>query len=309
LIVAGKAHPDDEEGKRLVQAWTRFAARLDVWDRIVFLEDYDMALSQALVAGIDVWLNVPRRPREGCGTSGMKGLVNGGLNVSELDGWWAEAYAPDVGWALGDGREHSEPEFDAVEAAKLYELLEQQVIPEFYDRDPTGIPHAWLNRVRGSMARLTPQFSSNRMLREYVDMIYVPASAALRRRLDKGGTLAVELEEWHTRVRQGWKGIRFGDLHLTKREPSWHFEVQVYFGDAEPDHVQVELYADPVDDCDRPTRIVMRRHEAIPGAAKGYLFLADCPSTCPAHRVTPRIVPFHPEASVPLEESRIFWKQ
>jgi len=308
LIVAGKAHPDDEDGKRLVQAWTRFASRLDVWDRIVFLEDYDMSLSQSLVAGIDVWLNVPRRPREGCGTSGMKVLVNGGLNVSELDGWWAEAYTPDVGWALGDGREHHEPEYDAVEATRLYELLEQQVIPEFYDRNHAGIPHAWLNRVRASMSRLTPQFSSNRMLREYVDTIYAPASVALRRRLDNGGKLAAELEEWHARVRQDWRGIRFGALQVTKRDSSWLVEVQVYFGDAEPDHVHVELYADPVNECDRPTRVVMRRQDAIAGAVKGYLFLAECPSTRPAHHFTPRIVPFHPEATVPLEESLILWK-
>jgi len=239
----------------------------------------------------------------------MKVLVNGGLNLSELDGWWAEAYAPDVGWALGDGREHHEPEYDAVEAAGLYELLEQQVIPEFYDRDHTGIPHAWLNRVRASMSRLTPQFSSNRMLREYVDTIYYPASASLRRRIENGGKLAAELEEWHARLRQGWSGIRFGDLHVTRIDSYWHFEAQVYFGDCEPDDVRVELYADPVNECDRPTRIVMRRQEAIPGAVKGYLFLADCPSTCPAHRFTPRIVPFHPEASVPLEESLILWKQ
>ena len=119
LIVAGKAHPHDEEGKRLVHAFTRFAVRADVWDRVVFLEDYDIALAQYLVAGIDVWLNTPRRPWEACGTSGMKVLVNGGLNLSELDGWWAEAYSPEVGWALGDGREHHEPEYDAVEAHEI----------------------------------------------------------------------------------------------------------------------------------------------------------------------------------------------
>ena len=140
LIVAGKAHPQDEEGKHLVHAFTRFAARADVWDRVVFLEDYDIALAQHLVSGIDVWLNTPRRPWEACGTSGMKILVNGGLNLSELDGWWAEAYSPEIGWALGDGREHHEPEHDAVEATRLYEILEQQVIPEFYERDRAGVP-------------------------------------------------------------------------------------------------------------------------------------------------------------------------
>jgi len=122
LIVAGKAHPQDEEGKRLVQQFVRFASQPAVRHRVVFLEDYDMALAEHLVQGVDLWLNTPRRPWEACGTSGMKVLVDGGLNCSELDGWWAEAYRPEVGWALGDGREHPEPEWDAVEATQLYDL-------------------------------------------------------------------------------------------------------------------------------------------------------------------------------------------
>jgi starch phosphorylase len=308
LIVAGKAHPHDEEGKQLVHQLTRFAARVDIWDRIVFLEDYDMALAQYLVAGIDVWLNTPRRPWEACGTSGMKVLVNGGLNLSELDGWWAEAYAPDVGWALGDGREHHDHEYDAVEATRLYEMLEQQVIPEFYDRDHAGIPHVWLKRIRTSMSRLTPQFSGNRMVREYVETIYSPASASLRCRIENGGKLAAELEAWHARLQQDWRAVRFGDVQVTKLDPYWHFEAQVYFGECDPDSINVEIYADPVNERDQPTRIVMRRQEAIPGAVNGYLFLADCPSDRPVQDFTPRVVPFRPEASVPLEESFILWK-
>lgn len=309
LIVAGKAHPHDEEGKRLMHALTRFAARADAWDRVVFLEDYDMTLAQFLVAGVDVWLNTPRRPWEACGTSGMKVLVNGGLNLSELDGWWAEAYAANVGWALGDGHEHPEPEYDAEEATRLYEMLEQQVIAEFYDRDHAGFPRAWLKRIRASMSRLTPQFSSNRMIREYIEHLYLPAAASLRRRVDNGGKLAVELEEWHARVREGWRGIRFGTLQITSVDNHWHFEVQVYFGEVEPDQVQVQLYADPLKDSEQPTRIVMHQREAIAGAVNGYIFRAECPSTRPASHFTPRIVPFHPEASVPLEEPLILWKQ
>jgi starch phosphorylase len=308
LIIAGKAHPHDDEGKRLVHEMTRFAARPDVWDRVVFLEDYDMALAQSLVAGIDVWINTPRRPWEACGTSGMKVLVNGGLNCSELDGWWAEAYASNVGWAIGDGHEHAEPGYDAVEAARLYEILEHHIIPEYYDRNHAGIPRAWLNRIRASMSRLTPQFSGNRMVREYVERLYRPASEALRRRLENGGKLAAELEDWHVRLRDGWKGIRFGDVHVTRTDPYWHFEVQVYVGEVEPDQIHVELYADPLNEHERPVRLVMRRQEAIPGAVKGYLFLADCPSTRPADHFTPRVVPFHPEALVPLEGSLILWK-
>jgi starch phosphorylase len=309
LIVAGKAHPDDEEGKRLIHALTGFAVRADVWDRVVFIEDYDIALAQRLVAGIDVWLNTPRRPWEACGTSGMKILVNGGLNLSELDGWWAEAYSPEVGWALGDGREHHEPEYDALEATRLYEILEQQVIPEFYDRDRAGIPQKWLKRIRASMARLTPQFSSNRMVREYVETIYFPASVALRRRIDNGAKLAIELEEWQSQVREGWAGLRFGDVRVSKVEARWHFEAQVYSGDLEPHRVQVELYADPLNDTELPTRIAMSRQEAIPGAMHGYVYKADCPSTRPAHHFTPRLVPFHPDALIPLEEPLIVWKR
>jgi len=309
LIVAGKAHPQDEIGKHLVHAFTRFAARADVRDRVVFLEDYDIPLAQQLVAGIDVWLNTPRRPWEACGTSGMKVLVNGGLNLSELDGWWAEAYNPEVGWALGDGREHHEPEHDAVEAARLYEILEQEVIPEFYDRDRAGMPKAWLKRIRASMAHLTPQFSSNRMVREYVETIYLPAYAALKRRIANGAKLASELEEWHARLREDWGGVRFGDMQVTKTGKCWHFEAQVYSGDLEPHRVQVELYADPPNETESPTRIAMSRQEAIPGTVNGYVYKADCPLTRPAHDFTPRIVPFHPDALIPLEEPLIVWKR
>jgi starch phosphorylase len=309
LIVAGKAHPQDEGGKHLVAAWTRFAARPDVWDRVVFLEDYDMALAQRLVAGIDVWLNTPRRPWEACGTSGMKVLANGGLNCSELDGWWAEAYDPQVGWALGDGRQHPEREYDAVEATQLYEALEQRVVPEFYDRDHAGIPQKWLTRIRSSMAHLTPQFSSNRMVREYVEKLYDPASASLTRRLRDGAKLAMELEEWHRRVKEGWGRIRFGDVRATSRDGRWFFEVQVYLGDLKSDQVRVELYADPLHDNDAPMRITLCQGEAILGAVNGFVFYGECASDRPAHDVTPRVVPFHAEAKVPLEVPLILWKQ
>lgn len=308
LIVAGKAHPHDQEGKDLVQAMTRFTARDDVWERIVFLEDYDMTLAQFLVAGIDVWLNTPRRPWEACGTSGMKVLVNGGLNLSELDGWWAEAYAPDVGWALGDGREHFETDYDAVEATRLYELLEQKIIPEFYARGSDGLPVAWLARIRNSMSRLTPQFSSNRMVREYVERLYLPSAAEVRRRMENGGKAAAELEAWHRALADAWRGVRFGDVRVREKDARRYIEVQVYFGDLDPDHVRVELYADPKATQGRPTRVTMTRLEAISGALNGYLYVAECSSDRPPGDFTPRIVPYHPEANVPLEESFILWK-
>jgi starch phosphorylase len=162
LILAGKAHPADQAGQALIREWTHFI-RGDANPPVVFLADYDMLMAEHLVQGIDVWVNTPRRPWEACGTSGMKVLVNGGLNLSEIDGWWAEAYHPDVGWALGDGQEHGDdPAWDAAEADALYERLEQEVIPEFYTRNDQGIPIAWVARMRESMARLTPRFSASR---------------------------------------------------------------------------------------------------------------------------------------------------
>ena len=199
LILAGKAHPADQAGQALIQEWTRFIRRSDASPPVVFLADYDMLLAEHLVQGVDVWINTPRRPWEASGTSGMKVLVNGGINLSELDGWWAEAYTPQVGWALGDGQEHGDdPAWDAAEAEALYERLEQEVIPEFYARNEKGIPTAWVARMRESMARLTPRFSASRAVREYTEQHYLPAPPPTatrgqqRRARQAGGRLAAD---------------------------------------------------------------------------------------------------------------------
>ena len=157
LVLAGKAHPADAPGQALIREWTSFARRPDIRPHVVFLSDYDMALAQKLVEGVDVWVNTPRRPWEASGTSGMKVLVNGALNLSVLDGWWAEAYSPKVGWAIGDGNEHGDdPAWDRADAEALYAVLENEIIPEFYKRDEQGIPRSWVARIRESMAVLTP---------------------------------------------------------------------------------------------------------------------------------------------------------
>ena len=176
LIIAGKAHPADQAGQALIREWTQFIRQPEVRPHAIFLSDYDMLLTEHLVQGVDVWINTPRRPWEACGTSGMKVLVNGGINLSELDGWWAEAYTPEMGWALGDGQEHGDdPAWDAAEAEALYDLLEREVIPEFYARDEQGIPTAWVARMRNSMASLTPRFSADRAVREYTEQHYLQA--------------------------------------------------------------------------------------------------------------------------------------
>src|ERR1041384_2737991 len=197
LIMAGKAHPVDQAGQALIQQWTQFIRRPEIRPHAIFLSDYDMLVTEHLVQGVDVWINTPRRPWEASGRSGIKVLVNGGLNLSELDGGWAEAYTPDVGWALGDGQEHGDdPAWDAIEAEALYTMLEQEVIPEFYRRNEQGIPTAWVARMRESMARLTPHFSTNRTVREYTEQHYLPAAACYRERAANKGAVGKAVVNW-----------------------------------------------------------------------------------------------------------------
>jgi len=307
LIIAGKAHPRDDKGKAMIREWTTFIRRYRLHSRVVFLSDYDMQLAQQLVRGADVWINTPRRPWEACGTSGMKVLFNGGLNLSELDGWWAGAYDPETGWALGDGKEHdSDPAWDLAEAKELYDLLENRVIPEFYDRGPHGIPQRWVTRMRASICRMAPRFSSERMLREYTERHYIPLAAAFRRRTDNGGRVAQEVEAWRKAVKQHWPELHFGNMEVEERENRLHFSVQVYLDELGPDAIHVELYADALDD-NGDTCIRMTCEEKLAGAVNGYIYTASVPDTRPTEDYTPRIVPNHPDAFVPLETHQILW--
>jgi starch phosphorylase len=306
LIIAGKAHPRDELGRSFVQQWAEFVRRPDVRARAVFLEDYDMALAEQLVQGVDVWINTPRRPWEASGTSGMKVLVNGGLNLSELDGWWAEAYAPDVGWALGDGREHFEPGWDARETEQLYELLEHEVVPQFYERDGEGIPRAWVARIRASLSRLTPRFSSNRMLADYLERLYLPAAQDFRRRTADDFALARALRHWLRELRRHWGDVHWGNLDVESSGERHHYAVQVYLGELPPDAVAMELYAEPRAGAAHE-RVPMRRDQPLSGSAGGWRYVADVPATRPAGDYTPRLVPAHAAAHVPSEAPSIRW--
>jgi starch phosphorylase len=291
----------------MIRQWIEFIRHTPARSRAVFLSDYDMRLTEHLVQGVDLWLNTPRRPWEACGTSGMKVLVNGGLNLSELDGWWAEAYSPDVGWALGDGLEHGDdPAWDAVEAGRLYKLLEEEVIPEFYDRDEAGIPLRWINRMRESMARLTPAFSANRSVREYTEKHYIPLAAAYLQRSSNGNRAAIDLLKWTQQVRRFWPKLRFGPLRV-ETEGDWRtFDVQVYLDELDRDAIHVELYAEPVDGGE-PVRQVMARGESLIGADNAYHYSAAVPAGRPPGDFTPRIIPYHPSAFVPLESPQILW--
>ncbi|MGD0574046.1 MAG: alpha-glucan family phosphorylase [Anaerolineales bacterium] len=310
LFVAGKAHPADQAGQALIREWIHFVRRPEVRPHAIFLADYDMLLTEQLVQGVDVWINTPRRPWEACGTSGMKVLVNGGLNLSELDGWWAEAYTPEVGWALGDGQEHGDdPAWDAAEAAALYDLLEREVIPEFYTRNPQGIPTAWVARMRESMARLTTQFSANRAVREYTEGHYLPAAAAYRERALHQGVVGAQVVSWQHALEQKWATLRFGEVKVVSDEGRHVFEVEVYLGRLDPNSVRVELYADGVNGGE-PERREMTRGRGQPLTdANGYLYGAQVPATRPTTDYTARVIPQHEGVAVPLEAARILWQR
>jgi glycogen phosphorylase len=309
LILAGKAHPADASGQALIQKWIRFIRQPEVRPHAIFLSDYDMHLTERLVQGVDVWLNTPRRPWEACGTSGMKVLVNGGINLSELDGWWAEAYTPEVGWALGDGQEHGDdPAWDATEAATLYERLEQEVIPEFYTRDEKGIPTAWVARMRESMARLTPRFSANRAVREYTEQHYLPAAAAYHARLADKGAAGRQIVDWQHSLQQKWAALRFGQVRVETKGQQHVFDVQVYFNDLDPEAVRVELYADGVNGGS-PVRQEMKRVRQLAGAPGGYDYSAAVSSARAVGDYTARVIPHHDGVAVPLEAAHLLWQR
>jgi starch phosphorylase len=309
LIIAGKAHPEDRAGQALIHEWIEFIRQPETRSHIVFLSDYDMLLTEHLVQGVDVWINTPRRPWEASGTSGMKVLVNGGINLSELDGWWAEAYTPEVGWAFGDGQEHGDdPTWDAVEADTLYGLLEREVIPEFYARDENGIPTAWVKRMRESMARLTPRFSANRTVREYTEQHYLPAAAAYRARTANKGAIGRQMLDWQHSLEQKWAAIHFGEVKVETRNEKHVFEVQVYLADLEPNAVRVELYADGIKGG-APVRQEMKRVRQLAGALGGYIYGGAVSSARPPADYTARVIPHYDGAAIPLEDARILWQR
>ncbi len=272
MIVAGKAHPMDGPGKDVLRTVVQESQRPRLRDRIVFLEDYDMHLARYLVQGADVWLNVPRRPLEASGTSGMKAAANGALNLSVLDGWWAEGYAPDCGWAVGSGEQYSDPEEnDAVEAEALYTLLESEVIPAFFARDSSGRPREWTNMMTASIRNLGGAFSTGRMVRDYAMRAYIPAheaSVSLSRDSGKG---VKALAHWRERMVEAWPEVAVtsgavanGSVAVGSDLP---VDVFATLGSLSVDDVQVEVVAGFVDQHGEftPRRVATAIHTGTKG--------------------------------------------
>lgn len=307
LILAGKAHPGDRPGQALIREWVTFINQYRLKQRVVFLSDYDMLLTEHMVQGVDLWINTPQRPWEACGTSGMKVLVNGGLNVSELDGWWDEAYAPGLGWAIGDGQEHGDdPAWNRTEAEQLYNLLEQEVIPAFYTRNEEGIPVGWVKRMRESMARLTPLYSASRSLPEYTEKYYLPAALAYRKRAAEGGQWGKQIVAWQRHLEKRWEKLRFGSVSVDTTNQHHLFEVQVYLEGLCPGEVSVELYADGTEGREPVRQVMDPREQGVSGSAVS-VYRATVPADRPATHYTPRMIPRHETISVPLECAHILW--
>ncbi|MET9565520.1 alpha-glucan family phosphorylase [Streptomyces tauricus] len=258
IVVAGKAHPADDGGKRLVQELVRFADDPRVRHRIVFLPDYGMAMAQKLYPGCDIWLNNPLRPLEACGTSGMKAALNGCLNLSVLDGWWDEWFRPDFGWAIptADGTAVDDDRRDELEAGALYDLLEQRVAPRFYELGQAGLPDRWIEMVRQTLSHLGPKLLAGRMVREYVERLYTPAALA-HRSMDHPA--ARELAVWKSRVRAAWPHVTVDHVETTAATATAELgstlslRVLVALGDLAPDDVEVQAVSGRVDSEDRIT--------------------------------------------------------
>jgi starch phosphorylase len=255
IIFAGKAHPRDNPGKDLIRQIVH-TARLEPFRRfLVFLEDYDMNVARYMVQGVDVWLNTPLRPMEASGTSGMKAAANGALNLSIPDGWWAEGYQPEVGWTIGSGESYDDLEYqNKVESQALYDLIEKEVVPLFYDRGHDNLPHGWIAKMKAALGRLAPVFNTNRMVRQYAERFYVNAAKRWDELTGNDMRVARELSAWKRTLREHFPGVRVESVtdNLDGRGASVGREIRVEavvaLGALRPQDVKVELYYGPLDE-------------------------------------------------------------
>jgi starch phosphorylase len=310
IVVAGKAHPADDSGKRLVQELVRFTDDPRVRHRIVFLPDYDMRMARLLYPGCDVWLNNPLRPLEACGTSGMKAALNGCLNLSVLDGWWDEWFDGDNGWAIPTAEGVAdEDRRDAVEAAALYDLLEDQVAPCFYDQGGRGLPQRWIEMVRHTLATLGPKVLAGRMVRDYVTGLYAPAARSHRA---VRGAAAAELAEWKGRVRWEWPQVSVDHVETSSVEENGAAELgatltlraQVALSGLDPLDVDVQLLSGRVDASDRlvdPAVVSLKPTGRTDTAGRHHYEGPLTLDRTGAFGYTVRVLPAHPLLATPAE--------
>jgi starch phosphorylase len=324
VVFAGKAHPRDDAGKELIRQIVALARQDAFRRRLVFLEDYDMAAARYLVQGADVWLNTPRRPLEASGTSGMKAAANGVLNLSTLDGWWDEVWheaqgRPEpIGWAIGRGEDYDDPEQqDRVEAGALFDLLERDVVPTFYDRGADGLPRRWIARMKASLGTLCPVVSAHRMVEEYTARFYQPAAARARALEADGMARAIALAAWKARVAAGWSHVRIeavesaplADLQVGGEV---HVRARVHLGPLKPEDVAVEAVVGPVDAHGALVELGATRMRAAETDGTGRAHFAANAAPCRhsgMHGFTVRVLPDHPDLVTPFLPGLIVWAE
>jgi glycogen phosphorylase len=318
LVFAGKAHPQDRGGKELIRSIVHASRDAGLRGRVVFIEDYDMRIARALVSGVDVWLNTPRRPLEASGTSGMKAAANGALSLSILDGWFAEAWRDngwEIGWAIGRGEEYPDGSGDAREAELLYDLLEREVVPLFYEREGMArLPRGWIRRMKNSIAKLVPRYNTVRMVREYTKRFYVPAIKLTHKLTDHDLDAAKALTQWKENVRSKWQDVAVREIQLESRDElavgeSLRVSATVQLGGLTPNDVAVELYHGPTAGGHEIARGAIVRMQPIERVTDGlWRFRGEiAASESGAHAFAARVVPYNEAMSHPYETSLIRW--
>lgn len=315
FVIAGKAHPEDTPGKELIRQVVHFARESQSRHRFVFLEDYDMNVARWMVSGVDVWLNTPRRFLEACGTSGMKVAFNGGINLSILDGWWDEAYEPKIGWAIGKGEVYADPVYqDEVESNTLYDLLEKELVPSFYERDEDGLPRKWIARMKASLTKLCPVFSINRMVRQYALSMYFPAVERYELFSADNAAKAKELAAWKKRLHQVWKDVRIQSVvtdvdRVIKVGDDMQVRAWLNLDGLAPGDVAVQIYHGVID-----TEGNIIEGELVPmtvaGEKQGSLVLYSGTiryKRSGRHGFTVRVLPYHADMSSPYDTRLIRW--
>ena len=317
IIIAGKAHPKDEEGKKLIQELVAVAKEEHLRKKIVFLENYDMNIARYMVEGCDIWLNNPRRPLEASGTSGMKCIANGGLNFSVLDGWWDEGYNPDWGWKIGSGEEYDNLEYqDELESRLIYETLEKEIIPTFYSRTEDKLPRKWIAMMKASMKNLGPVFNTTRMVSEYAHKFYFKANEKWKYLMADDMKNAKEFTTWKQKVNENWNKLRIFDIK--KESTNQEVEVgnkyivsaKINLGDLQPKDVEVQIYYGKVDDQNKPyaNSYINMNCKGLNNGDNVYDYKGEIPCASTGNfGFTIRILPKHPILINPFELGLIKW--
>jgi len=329
IIFAGKAHPKDSEGKDIIRQIVHFAEQYNVKRRLIFLENYDIDMARVLLCGVDLWLNNPKRPMEASGTSGMKVAVNGGLNMSTLDGWWCEGYTPEGGWAIGAGQSYKDEDYrDTFESRAIYNILENEVIPLFYTRSADNLPRAWIRRVKNSIKWIAPRFNTHRMVAEYTRRFYNPSLAKYSYLTATDCSRAREFSKWKAQIREAWPEFAVKDVvmevhngngneQLNPQQPQLKVGSQlcvralVKLGMISPDDISVELYHGPVDtwgNIRRGSAVRMDYKEASEQQGEHW-FVGSMPCrNTGRHGVAVRVLPMHDDLVNPYEMGLILWE-